>query len=353
MYEESACFDPNTTMQEGSAKDGFSQNVPNYTPSFYMEDLSYRQNPPPEKPAATTVAVAVEHSLLFLGNCFSLYHVYNLGGSRTGSLFGGGGVDEREGSRVGVQTKSDRASIVGDAIEYIKELLREINELEILVEKKRCGRERSKRHKTEDGSAIRDVERFNIKPDPEQSYNGSTLTSSWLQRKSKDTEVDVSIIDDEVTIKLGQRKKINCLLLVSKSETQGNYQSYCRLHPQTIQTKGSSQKRALADQHTQPDHAQQIAQAHTDDPSHDSKQHLILTRLTGTPSAIQNQQYAPAVCISSKHKNKTTQPAIAKNADALAQDHTSRLISCKAPIQKDYTHRANEQGSKEAQASAE
>ncbi|KAI8027203.1 Transcription factor EAT1 [Camellia lanceoleosa] len=81
---------------------------------------------------------------------------------------------------VGVQTKGDRASVVGDAIEYIKELRRTINELKILVEKKRCGKERSKRHKKDDGSAIGDVQRSNIKPDPEQSCNGSILRSSWL-----------------------------------------------------------------------------------------------------------------------------------------------------------------------------
>ncbi|KAL7233909.1 hypothetical protein ACSBR1_017502 [Camellia fascicularis] len=421
MYEESACFDPNSTMQEGLAEDGFSHNVPNYTPGFSMEDLSYHQNPPPEEPAGAATAAAVEVELQqqmgsdmehcynnnfidthlmqevvhnsnqvlqydqsnwdnnfnheiqemsfhnpphhhqsfnnsssltddpypptpdllnlfhlprcslpnsslafttptqksanfqaplgFLGDLPSatdtasaassvIYdplfhlnlpaqpplfrelfqsrpHVYNLGGSRTGSLFGGGLVDEGEGSggmyqdgerrhfdsgvleftgdmscmasrgsnRKGTTkhcatdrqkreymndkykalsslvpnpSKSDRASVVGDAIEYIKELLRTVNELKILVEKKRCGRERSKRHKTDNGSATGDVECSNIKHDPEQSYNGSTLRSSWLQRKSKDTEVDIRIIDDEVTIKLGQRKKINCLLLVSK-----------------------------------------------------------------------------------------------------------------------------------------
>ena len=55
-----------------------------------------------------------------------------------------------------------------------------------------------------------------MNPDPDHSYTGPSLRSSWLQRKSKDTEVDVRIIDDEVTIKLAQRKKINCLLIVSK-----------------------------------------------------------------------------------------------------------------------------------------
>ncbi|KAI4357902.1 hypothetical protein L6164_001819 [Bauhinia variegata] len=113
------------------------------------------------------------------------------------------------------KTKNDRASVVGDAIIYIKELIRTVNELKLLVEMKRCRRESVKRRKVEDAAGY--LESCNLKPlgDQDLSYNGC-LRSSWLQRKSKDTEVDVRIIDDQVTIKLVQRKKINCLLYASK-----------------------------------------------------------------------------------------------------------------------------------------
>ncbi|CAB4299526.1 unnamed protein product [Prunus armeniaca] len=63
-------------------------------------------------------------------------------------------------------------------------------------------------------SALRDLV---PNPTKDQSYNNGSLRSSWLQRKSKDTEVDIHIIDDdEVSIKLVQTKKFNSLLYVSK-----------------------------------------------------------------------------------------------------------------------------------------
>ncbi|CAI0401037.1 unnamed protein product [Linum tenue] len=125
-------------------------------------------------------------------------------------------------------TKNDKASVVGDAIGYIKELLSTVEELKLLVEKKRCSRWRNKRHRTDQedvngGEGAMNGTSLEMKASSaaegdqvDKSYNGSTLRSSWLQRKSKDTEIDVRIIEDEVTIKLVQRKKINCLLFVSK-----------------------------------------------------------------------------------------------------------------------------------------
>ncbi|KAL2334205.1 hypothetical protein Fmac_015418 [Flemingia macrophylla] len=110
-------------------------------------------------------------------------------------------------------SKSDRASVVGDAIEYIRELLRTINELKLLAEKKRHEKQRAMmmRHRveTEGDSKLEAV------GDPDDGSYSESLRSSWIQRKSKDTEVDVRIVDNEVTIKLVQRKKDDCLVHVS------------------------------------------------------------------------------------------------------------------------------------------
>ncbi|KAK1307041.1 Transcription factor bHLH10 [Acorus calamus] len=122
-------------------------------------------------------------------------------------------------------TKTDRASTVLDAIEYIKELLRTVDELKILVEKKRSEKERFKNHRPDEAPhdlpAMPNMECSSVRPlgspgDQGHAFNGS-LRSSWLQRRSKDTTVDVRIIDDEVNVKLTQRKKTNCLYNLVKA----------------------------------------------------------------------------------------------------------------------------------------
>ncbi|XP_073013883.1 transcription factor EAT1-like [Typha latifolia] len=111
------------------------------------------------------------------------------------------------------RTKDDRATIISDTIDYIKELGRRVGELKLLVERKRRGKERS-------DDVVGDMESSSMKPSVddsggEQALKGS-LRSSWLQRKSKETYVDVRIVEDEVTIKLTQRKKMSCLPILSK-----------------------------------------------------------------------------------------------------------------------------------------
>lgn len=110
------------------------------------------------------------------------------------------------------EIKTDRASVVGDAINYMKEMRRAIDHLKVLVEKKRRGMTSCKRLKTEEEEPVIDMESSSIKPVP---FNGSSK-SSWLLRKSKEAIVDVCIIDNEINIKLIQRKKGNCFLLVAR-----------------------------------------------------------------------------------------------------------------------------------------
>ncbi|XP_054824848.1 transcription factor bHLH89-like [Prosopis cineraria] len=127
-------------------------------------------------------------------------------------------------------TKNDRASLLCGAIEYIQELRRSVENLTLLVNKKRCGKERIKRHKVEEEgeedqeeAALGDLESCNLKPlserdhEPVLPHNRCMIRSNLLQKKSADTEVDVRIIEDEVTIKLVQRKNTNCLLYASRA----------------------------------------------------------------------------------------------------------------------------------------
>ncbi|CAF2286690.1 unnamed protein product [Brassica napus] len=131
-------------------------------------------------------------------------------------------------------SKGDRASILQDGIDYINELQRRVSELKYLVERKRCGG-RHKDNNEVDNSNNNNLDDLNIVNDEDdeddddenmdkktesdvidQCSSNNSLRCSWLQRKSKVTEVDVRIVDDEVTIKVIQKRKINCLLVVTK-----------------------------------------------------------------------------------------------------------------------------------------
>nr|GMC86602.1 transcription factor bHLH91-like [Ipomoea batatas] len=103
-------------------------------------------------------------------------------------------------------TKNDRASILGDAIEYINELKSTASKLKDLVEKKRSScRERIKRPSRRQKTTTENDVKSELEDMP-QCYNGDSLSSSssWHRTKSKNnnTEVDVRIVDDEVTLHL-------------------------------------------------------------------------------------------------------------------------------------------------------
>lgn len=91
----------------------------------------------------------------------------------------------------------------------------------MLVENKRVVKQRNVRGRIEEeGDDVVLDENYKAQSEVVEqcmiNKNNNSLRCSWLKRKSKFTEVDVRIIDDEVTIKIVQKKKINCLLFVSK-----------------------------------------------------------------------------------------------------------------------------------------
>lgn len=118
------------------------------------------------------------------------------------------------------------------AIDYIQELQRTVTELKLLIEKKKYGRghKRSKIEMSmdptiitpssndiiESSSVIRHVGGDDNVINKDLLFN-DTLRSSWLQRESRETFIDVRIVDDEVNLKMTQKKKMNCLLIAVKA----------------------------------------------------------------------------------------------------------------------------------------
>ncbi|CAM0944864.1 unnamed protein product [Alopecurus aequalis] len=112
-------------------------------------------------------------------------------------------------------TKNDRASIVGDAIEYINELNRTLKELKSLVQGDI--KHRVKRLKLDDTTPD-DGEISSLQPvkdDLDNQLNGA-IRSSWIQRRSKECHVDVRIVGNEINIKFTEKKKTNSLLCAAK-----------------------------------------------------------------------------------------------------------------------------------------
>ncbi|MCD7473198.1 hypothetical protein HAX54_014853, partial [Datura stramonium] len=113
-------------------------------------------------------------------------------------------------------SKNDRATIIGDAIGYINELKMRVNELKNEVDLRKLERIKRQRIVEEDSDAVVIMEAA----DQDQAV----MNKSWkYQRKSKNnsTEVDVRVMEDEVTVKLVQQmkeiKRMNCLVFVSKA----------------------------------------------------------------------------------------------------------------------------------------
>ncbi|KAK8960993.1 Transcription factor bHLH89 [Platanthera guangdongensis] len=117
-------------------------------------------------------------------------------------------------------TKPDRATIISDTINYIKELSRTLNELKLRAGKKE-GQKYFRTIKIEEGEVHRDMESPSIKSivDEESDHgqiHGNTNKCSWIQRRFPSTFVDVRTIEDEVYIKLQQIKRMDCPLIVSR-----------------------------------------------------------------------------------------------------------------------------------------
>ncbi|KAJ1283434.1 hypothetical protein BS78_03G128300 [Paspalum vaginatum] len=118
------------------------------------------------------------------------------------------------------RTKDDRATVISDAIEYIQELGRTVEELTLLVEKKR--RRRELQGDVVDAApavavAAGEPESSEGEVGPPPAIQRQPIRSTYIQRRSKDTSVDVRIVEDDVNIKLTKRRSDGCLAAASRA----------------------------------------------------------------------------------------------------------------------------------------
>ncbi|KAF8661846.1 hypothetical protein HU200_056804 [Digitaria exilis] len=117
------------------------------------------------------------------------------------------------------RTKDDRATVISDAIEYIQELGRTVEELTLLVEKKR--RRMELQGDVVDAVVQAAGEAAELSSEGEVAappapvvvavQRQQPIRSTYIQRRSKDTSVDVRIVEDDVNIKLTKRRRDGCL----------------------------------------------------------------------------------------------------------------------------------------------
>ncbi|CAO2192673.1 unnamed protein product [Urochloa humidicola] len=122
------------------------------------------------------------------------------------------------------RTKDDRATVISDAIEYIQELGRTVEELTLLVEKKRRRMELQGDVVDATPAAVAAGEAESsegeVAPPPPAAAAAAQrqpIRSTYIQRRSKDTSVDVRIVEDDVNIKLTKRRRDGCLAAASRA----------------------------------------------------------------------------------------------------------------------------------------
>jgi hypothetical protein len=108
--------------------------------------------------------------------------------------------------------------VISDAIEYIHELGRTVEELTLLVEKKR--RRMELQGDVVDAVVVPAGEAESSEGEvapPVPAAQLQPIRSTYIQRRSKDTTVDVRIVEEDVNIKLTKRRRDGCLAAASRA----------------------------------------------------------------------------------------------------------------------------------------